>query len=89
MPGAPGGGRGPAGGQVGFTSALVLLIGAGFSPWVELLFPAWILALSIDILVAGLRRPAGASASGSAGDCGGRMVRHGVIVVGNSVLAPG
>jgi hypothetical protein len=48
----------------------VLLIGAGFSPWVELLFPAWILALSIDILVAGLRR-------------------HGVIVVGNSVLAPG
>jgi hypothetical protein len=42
----------------GLVSALVLLIGVGFSPWVELLFPAWILALSIDILVAGLRPPA-------------------------------
>jgi len=36
-------------------SALVLLVGIGISPWVELLFPAWILALSIDILAAGLR----------------------------------
>ncbi len=35
----------------GLGTALVLLIGIGFSPWVELLFPAWILALSIDILV--------------------------------------
>jgi MFS family permease len=41
----------------GLVSALVLLIGVGFSPWVELLFPAWILALSIDILAAGLRTP--------------------------------
>jgi hypothetical protein len=41
----------------GFASALVLLIGVGFSPWVELLFPAWILALSLDILAAGLRPP--------------------------------
>src|ERR1035437_641187 len=39
----------------GLVSALVLLVGVGFSPWVELLFPAWILALSIDILAAGLR----------------------------------
>jgi len=39
----------------GLVSALVLLIGVGFSPWVELLFPVWILALSIDILAAGLR----------------------------------
>ena len=39
----------------GLVTALVLLIGVGFSPWVELLFPAWILALSIDILAAGLR----------------------------------
>jgi len=45
----------------GLVSALVLLIGVGFSPWVELLFPAWILALSIDILVAGLRPPARAA----------------------------
>jgi hypothetical protein len=41
----------------GFVTALVLLIGIGFSPWLELLFPAWILALSIDILLAGLRPP--------------------------------
>ena len=39
----------------GLVSALVLLIGVGLSPWVELLFPAWILALSIDILAAGLK----------------------------------
>jgi MFS family permease len=45
----------------GLVSALVLLIGVGFSPWVELLFPAWILALSIDILVAGLRPAARAA----------------------------
>jgi hypothetical protein len=37
----------------GLAVALVLLIGTGISAWVELLFPAWILALSIDILTAG------------------------------------
>lgn len=39
----------------GLVSALVLLIVVSFSAWVELLFPAWILALSLDIL---LRSPA-------------------------------
>jgi hypothetical protein len=34
----------------GLAAALVLLVGIGISAWVELLFPAWILALSIDIL---------------------------------------
>ena len=48
--------------MAGFVSAVVLLIGVGFSPWAELLFPAWILALSIDILVAGLRRSLRAAA---------------------------
>ena len=43
----------------GLVSALVLLVGVGISPWVELLFPAWILALSIDILAASLRASAG------------------------------
>jgi hypothetical protein len=38
----------------GLVSALVLFVGIGLSPWVELVFPAWILALSIDILTAGL-----------------------------------
>ena len=37
----------------GLAVALVLLVGVGISAWVELLFPAWILALSIDILAAG------------------------------------
>jgi hypothetical protein len=37
----------------GIVAALVLLVTVGISPWVELLFPAWILALSIDILIAG------------------------------------
>jgi MFS family permease len=45
----------------GLVSALVLLVGVGISPWVELLFPAWILALSIDILTAGLKPPARAA----------------------------
>ncbi len=51
----------------GLVSALVLLVGIGFSPWVELLFPAWILALSIDILAAGLRPSARAVAPGRQG----------------------
>ena len=37
----------------GIVAALVLLVGVGISAWVELLFPAWVLALSIDIIVAG------------------------------------
>src|SRR6266566_849203 len=36
----------------GLACALVLLVGVGISPWVELIFPAWILALSLDILIA-------------------------------------
>lgn len=37
----------------GLATALVLLVGVGISPWAELVFPAWILAISIDILAAG------------------------------------
>jgi hypothetical protein len=37
----------------GLVTALVLLVGTGISGWVELLFPVWILALSVDILAAG------------------------------------
>jgi hypothetical protein len=39
----------------GIACALVLLIGIGISPWVELVFPAWILAVSLDFLLAGPR----------------------------------
>jgi hypothetical protein len=45
-------------GPAGLVSALILLVGVGISAWVELLFPAWILALSIDILIAGPRAAA-------------------------------
>jgi len=44
-------------GYAGLATALVLLVGVSISVWVELLFPAWILALSLDILVAGPRDP--------------------------------
>jgi len=37
----------------GLACALVLLIGVGISLWAELVFPAWIMALSVDILVTG------------------------------------
>ena len=40
----------------GIAAALVLLVGVGITPWVELLFPVWILALSVDILTAGRER---------------------------------
>ena len=40
---------------VGLACAVALMIGIGISPWVELLFPAWILALSLDVLTAGSR----------------------------------
>ena len=39
----------------GLACAGVLMVGIGISPWVELVFPAWILALSLDVLTAGLR----------------------------------
>ena len=39
----------------GLACALVLLVGIGISPWVELLFPLWILAISLEILSADFR----------------------------------
>lgn len=55
----------------GLVAALILLIGSNVTPWSELLFPVWILALSIDILVhpAGQRgqaRPESATDPGAA-----------------------
>jgi len=41
--------------MAGLACAVVLLVGIGITPWVELLFPLWILALSLDILWAGFR----------------------------------
>jgi hypothetical protein len=55
----------------GLACAVVLLVAIGITPWVELLFPLWILALSLDILFAGRRassaqRPAEDPVSGNA-----------------------
>jgi hypothetical protein len=41
----------------GLVIALVLLVATGILAWVEVLFPAWILALSLDILRREPRRP--------------------------------
>jgi hypothetical protein len=51
----------------GVVAALVLLIAVSFSDWVELLFPAWILALSIDILVAGRKVAPGSTGTAPQG----------------------
>jgi hypothetical protein len=39
----------------GLACAVLLMVGIGITQWVELLFPLWILALSLDILFADFR----------------------------------
>jgi hypothetical protein len=56
--------------RAGLVCALVLMIGIGISPWVELVFPAWILALSVEILAG--RPPGSGTMSGLAAWAGGR-----------------
>ncbi len=41
---------------VGYATGLLLLVAVGFLPWVELLFPAWVFALSLYVLIASFRR---------------------------------
>ncbi len=52
-------------GMLGIAVAAVLLVTVGLTPWVDLLFPAWILLLSIDILRTGLRRSASSAVTPS------------------------
>jgi hypothetical protein len=47
-------------GVLGIAIAVVLLVTVNLTLWVALLFPAWILLLSVDILRTGFRRSAGA-----------------------------
>jgi hypothetical protein len=49
-------------GLSGYAIAVVLLLAIGITPWVRLLFPLWILLLSLDTLVESLR---GRSAEGN------------------------
>lgn len=44
----------------GYAIAIVLLLTTGSLAWVELLFPAWVLALSLHVLVSSFRSHAGA-----------------------------
>src|SRR5262249_31556582 len=39
----------------GYAIGLILLLAAGITPWIELIFPAWILLLSLDLLIKSLR----------------------------------
>ena len=41
---------------VGYAIGLLLLVAVGFLSWVELLFPAWVLALSVYVLIASFSR---------------------------------
>ena len=49
----------------GLASALVLMFGSGLVAWAELLFPVWILALSVDILVGRSRAQAATERTGA------------------------
>jgi hypothetical protein len=40
---------------LGLATGVVLLFSAGVIPWIELIFPAWVFALSVHILVASFR----------------------------------
>jgi hypothetical protein len=40
----------------GYAISIVLLVTVGSVPWVELLFPAWVLVLSLHVLAASFRR---------------------------------
>jgi hypothetical protein len=41
---------------VGYATAIVLLIGAGLVPWIELVFPAWVFVVSVYVLVVAFGR---------------------------------
>ena len=43
-------------GVAGYASALAILLGVNFVGWIELLFPAWVLVVSI-VLLAGRADP--------------------------------
>ena len=48
-------------GILGIAIAAVLLVSVGLTAWAELLFPAWILLLSLDILRTAWRQSRGAA----------------------------
>jgi hypothetical protein len=57
---------------LGYATAAVLLLGVGFVPWLQLVFPGWVFALSVHILIVTFRR-GGASFPGTDDYPGGRL----------------
>jgi hypothetical protein len=43
-------------GWLGYAIALILLLGSGLLSWIELLFPLWVLLVSVHVLNASLRQ---------------------------------
>jgi hypothetical protein len=56
----------------GYAIAVVLLLTVGYFAWVELLFPLWVLVLSLHILVTSVRRGRG-HAPAEADEADGRL----------------
>jgi hypothetical protein len=48
---------------LGYVTAVVLLFGVGFLPWLELVFPGWVFVLSAYILIAAFRDQSGGAVS--------------------------
>jgi len=44
---------------IGYALALVLLLASGFFEWISLVFPLWVLMISVYILIVNMRRQAG------------------------------
>jgi hypothetical protein len=49
---------------VGYGLALILILTLGIFEWVSLIFPLWVLMISVYILIVNLRRQSGAKAAG-------------------------
>jgi hypothetical protein len=49
----------------GYLTAAALLLAVGVIPWLELLFPAWVLVLSVHILIVTMRAPAVSPTAGT------------------------
>jgi hypothetical protein len=43
-------------GWLGYSIALILLLGSGVAPWIKLLFPLWVLLVSVHVLRASLHQ---------------------------------
>ena len=60
----------------GLATGLVLLVTAGSLPWVEIIFPLWVFALSVHILIATLGSTPGADPPVTAGSVDGGDPGH-------------